>query len=108
MIRDIEFKCVYDNHIHRINDIDFKHKMINLFGADTINFEDGILIQNTGFKAINGDIYEGDVLMQQRYWNNEKSGFKYMTIKYEKGRFNIHKDYLDWKIVGNIFIDERK
>ena len=52
-MREIKFRCWYDNHMHRVVDIDFGHKCINMFAADTIDFKDGILMQYLGVKDKN-------------------------------------------------------
>lgn len=44
-MREIKFKCLYDNKIYDVTNIDFDHGTINLCGADIIKFEDGTLIQ---------------------------------------------------------------
>lgn len=62
-MREIKFRCWYDNQIQKVSNIDFRHKTINLFASDIIKIEDGILMQYTGFKDKNGiEIYEGDII----------------------------------------------
>ena len=46
-MRELKFRCWFDNHIHKVVDIDFSYKRINLFGADIISFKDGVLMQYT-------------------------------------------------------------
>lgn len=49
-MREIKFRCWYDNQMHKVVDIDFLYKRINLFAADIINFNEGILMQYTRTK----------------------------------------------------------
>ena len=49
-MRQIKFRCWYDNKMHRVVDIDFGWKRINLFGADVIGFDEGILMQCVGLQ----------------------------------------------------------
>lgn len=44
-MREIKFRCWFDNHMHRVVDIDFSYERINLFAADNIDFSEGILMQ---------------------------------------------------------------
>lgn len=44
-VRELKFRCWFDNHMFKVVDIDFSYKRINLFAADIIDFEDGILMQ---------------------------------------------------------------
>lgn len=62
-MKEIKFRCWYDNHMFDVTDIDFAYKRINLTGADIITFKDGELMQYTGLKDKNGkEIYEGDIV----------------------------------------------
>lgn len=62
-MREIKFRCWYNNQMNKVQDISFRNKTINLFGADIIKFEDGVLMQYTGLKDKNGlEIYEGDII----------------------------------------------
>lgn len=49
-MREYKFRCWYDNQMHKVVDIDFSYKRINLFAADIINFKDGELMQFTRTK----------------------------------------------------------
>lgn len=49
-MREIKFRCWYDNQMHKVVDIDFSYERINLFAADIINFKDGELMQYTRTK----------------------------------------------------------
>ena len=49
-MREIKFRCWFDNKMHRVEDISFRYKTINLFGADIINFNEGNLMQYTRTK----------------------------------------------------------
>lgn len=108
-MREIKFRCWYDNEMFRVESIDFKRKRIVLYAADTIDFKDGILMQFTGLVDKNGkEIYEGDIVC-----------FKgsYYVVKYfsEYGRFalsdNIVQDSLPmiignpvkYEVIGNIY-----
>lgn len=106
MNREIEFRCWYDNIMCRVVNIDFSHRFINLFGADIINFDDGILMQYTGLKDKNGKkIFEGDIL---REYSNEIEDW---IVSYEYGKFigtfdNVCEDLWelsDLEVIGNIY-----
>ena len=65
-MREIKFRCWFDNYMHKVVDIDFSYKRINSFGADIISFKDGVLMQYTGLKDKNGkEIYEGDIVLYE-------------------------------------------
>lgn len=49
-MREIKFRCWYDNKIHDVVDISFRYKTINLFAADIIKFSEGKLMQYTRTK----------------------------------------------------------
>lgn len=49
-MREIKFRCWYDNKMYDVASIDFNHKTINLCGADIIKFKDGTLIQSVRTK----------------------------------------------------------
>lgn len=109
MNREIEFRCWYDNQIYKVVNIDFSHKRINLFGADIINFNKGILMQYTGLKDKNGKkIFEGDIM------KNKQGGIG--IVKYSKyAEFIL--DFIDdifvssfnqsilrrYEVIGNIY-----
>lgn len=62
-MKEIKFRCWYDNKMHSVIDLYFSHKLINLYAADTISFSDGVLLQYTGLKDKNGtEIYDGDIV----------------------------------------------
>ena len=62
-MKEIKFRCWFDNKMHRVEDVSFRGNTINLFAADIIKFEDGILMQYIGLKDKNGkEIYEGDII----------------------------------------------
>ena len=87
MTREIKFRCWYDNQMHKVQDISFRHKTINLFGADIIKFEDGILMQYTDLKDKSGvEIYEGDICVGNGHIekDNEKFIIKYGKYKTEE------------------------
>lgn len=89
-MRKIKFRCWYDNRMHKVVSIDFTYKKINLFGADIINFEDGILMQYTGIKDKNGkEIYEGDIVKVFVMSEYIKGYIKYNE---ERGRFDVGWD----------------
>ena len=46
-MREIKFRCWFDNQMHKVEDISFKGKTINLFAADIRKFENGVLMQYT-------------------------------------------------------------
>ena len=90
-MREIKFRCWYDNQMHKVQDISFRHKNINLFGADIINFEDGILMQYTGLKDKNGvEIYEGDIIRSYANYGYGKRQKKVEIIS--EVRFYLSKD----------------
>lgn len=61
---EIKFRCWYDNKMHVVTDIYFGRKKINLFASDIINFDEGILMQNTGLKDRQGnEIFDGDYIL---------------------------------------------
>lgn len=62
-MREIKFRCWYDNKMHKVLDIDFSYGKINLLGADIIDFKDGVLMQYTGLHDKNGkEIYENMII----------------------------------------------
>lgn len=61
---EIKFRCWYDNKMHVVQDIYFGRKKINLFASDIINFDEGILMQNTGLKdRQDNEIFDGDYIL---------------------------------------------
>lgn len=110
-MREIKFRCWYDNHMFDVTDIDFAYKMINLTGADIIKFTDGILMQYTGLKDKNGkEIYEGDIV-RVRYKGKEDIGkiiYEYngftidvMNMKRPYGRVPLIERFTE--VIGNIY-----
>ena len=119
-MRDIKFRCWYDNQMHKVQDISFRHKNINLFGADIIKFEDGILMQYTGLKDKNGvEIYEGDKvkIIRYDYENGSENSWgdlipeeveTIITMSFEfVYTFNIMGEFDEesMEVVGNIYED---
>ena len=49
-MKELKFRCWFDNQMHRVVSIDFSYDRINLFAADIIDFEDGKLMQFTRTK----------------------------------------------------------
>lgn len=106
-MKEIKFRCWYDNKMHKVEDISFKHKTINLFAADIINFRDGILMQYTGLEDKNGiEIYDGDILrIDDEYWlvqyDIEDAMF---TLYYDNVIENFSNMNSKWfEIIGNIY-----
>ncbi len=63
-MRKIKFKCFFEGEIFDVASIDFNWELINLNAADTIKFDQGILLQFTGAIDKNGrEIYEGDIVL---------------------------------------------
>ena len=89
-MREIKFRCWFDNHMFKVVDIDFSYKRINLVGADIISFKDGILMQYTGLNDKNEkEIYEKDII---RYLNN-KGYYEYCIVHYSGGAFRLAEIY---------------
>lgn len=116
MGREIEFRCWYDNHMHKVNNVDFRHKYIDLYAADTINFEEGILMQYTGLKDKNGvKIFEGDIIHHDNIVDNADYVVEYKEGIYCGVRDNKYRSeekmYLklymvelsDLEVIGNIY-----
>ena len=107
-MREIKFRCWYDKRMHKVVDIDFSYKRINLLGADIISFEQGILMQYTGLKDKNGkEIYEGDILI---YDEDEIAIVQYSEVDamFEIILDNIVTNFSNessewWRIIGNIY-----
>lgn len=111
---EIKFRCLYDNKMHVVQDIYFGYKKINLFASDIINFDEGILMQNTGLKDRQGnEIFDGDYIL---YDTGKFRSF----IKVSRGKieftFKRWDKYVDkWKrctyqgidtygqVIGNIY-----
>ena len=84
-MREIKFRCWYDNQIQKVSNIDFRHKTINLFASDIIKIEDGILMQYTGLKDKNGvEIYEGDIIDIHQTVN----GYNQFVVEYDDYKFS--------------------
>lgn len=49
-MREIKFRCWFDNKMHKVVDIDFAYQRINLLGADIIEFKNSKLMQYTRTK----------------------------------------------------------
>lgn len=105
-MREIKFRCWFDNQMHKVVDIDFSYKRINLFGADIIGFKEGVLMQFTGLYDKNGkEIYEGDIV------RNYGHDIEDWIVSYEYGKFigtfdNICEDLYeihDFEVIGNIY-----
>ena len=107
-MREIKFRCWYNNQMNKVQDISFRHKTINLFGADIIKFEDGILMQYTGLKDKNGvEIYEGDIIDI----SYDEAIIKNAVIEYHGASFYACTNndmweldnYFDIEVIGNIY-----
>ena len=97
-MREIKFRCWYDNQMHKVQDISFRHKTINLFGADIIKFEDGTLMQYTGLKDKNGvEIYEGDIIDIHQTVN----GYNQFVIEYDDYKFSARYYNQKTKEIGS-------
>lgn len=112
-MRDIKFRCWYDNKIHKVVDIDFGYEKINLLGADIISFNEGVLMQFIGLHDKNGkEIYEGDIISNGYekcivVWVKEYAGFmlKLINKEYEDKEWtnpmiDLRKDE---EVIGNIY-----
>ena len=76
-MREIKFRCWYDNRMYKVVDIDFAYERINLRGADIIGFEDGKLMQYIGLLDKNGKrIYEGDIVRDMEVYLTHQSYVK--------------------------------
>lgn len=113
-MREIKFRCWYDNRMHKVVEIDFAYEKINLFGADIINFKDGKLMQYTGLKDKNGkEIYEGDILRFSEVdtaiveWNEKYSYFMVKPIQDYYFDSDVLGHALEYnnnvEIIGNIY-----
>ena len=112
-MRDIKFRCWYDNKMYKVVDIDFAYEKINLFGADIINFKDGKLMQYTGLKDKNGkEIYEGDVIKGLVISLDQKRTFIIIgVVKYKEYGFYLETregtyaitDFEESEVIGNIY-----
>lgn len=113
-MKEIKFRCWYNNQMYKVNSIDFSNELINLNGADIIDFEEGILMQYTGLKDKNGiEIYENDILKAHRVYKGENAGNDYKTVKWENRNcgcgFNISPRISDsYEVIGNIYDKEMK
>ena len=107
-MREIKFRCWFDNQMHKVEDISFKGKTINLFAADIIKFENGILMQYTGLHDKNGkEIYEGDIVKSYYYIytpNGEQERFNQKVINYNDVlcEYNINA-FDNLEVIGNIY-----
>lgn len=121
-MREIKFRCWWDNKMHIVEEIDFKHKSVNLLGADIIGIKEGILMQYTGEKDRNKkEIYEGDILLApcwidedikcvciyaQQNSTNEVIGYGlYSFDNYWKDYRNpvLSDEWDEFEVIGNIY-----
>lgn len=107
-MKEIKFRCWWDNKMHKVSGIDnvFGTQYIDLFCADSIKTEEGILMQYTGLKDKNGkEVYDGDLLKiqyEEKYgivkWNEELACFQICNVPSRTLKHIKH-----YEVVGNIY-----
>lgn len=114
-MREIKFRCWWENRMYTVEDMDFKRKIVNLLGADIIKASDCVLMQYTGLKDENDTkIYEGDILTDGTdfaivEWSEDRASFILKPIGEYYFDTNILGEALDesFAVVGNIYENKK-
>ena len=125
-MREIKFRCWFNNQMHNVESIDFQCQTVNINAPYRVSFMECEIMQYTGLKDKNGvEIYEGDIvkcklldqIKKNGKWINVETFEKYEVIYSEDDLgFRFKDEWMAiWKfenceleVIGNIYENKLK